>query len=63
VRLEGEGAGSGREPGDEAATGVPAPLEVVEEELVEGEDQHQQARQQRQMRWHKSPHPQTTVKI
>jgi hypothetical protein len=28
----------------------------VEEELVEGEDQHQQARQQRQMRWHKS-HP------
>jgi hypothetical protein len=30
----------------------------VEEELVEGEDQHQQARQQRQMRWHKS-HPQS----
>lgn len=41
--------GNPRDGGAAAAAGEPAALQVVEEELVEGEEQYQQARQQRQM--------------
>lgn len=43
--------GAARDPWGYAAAGAEEPtlLEVVEEEFIEGEEQHQQARQQRQM--------------